>query len=185
MLSHRCKISLKSLDFSKLVFSVLLLMGMTICLSCAGTQTQVPVESRHAALTGTSFKTTSLDSIPNPAARQASSSECQTREIPTRSDFGTISGRWLATGSADPWLGKDKADHFMVSAFIAGTCYYWGRVDLRHSHTTAVIFSLSSTAGIGLAKEIYDGLSKRGTPSWKDLFADFLGIGVGILILSN
>lgn len=91
----------------------------------------------------------------------------------------------LAARPTDPWLGKDKADHFIASAFLAGSCYYWGRTEFGHSHDNAVIFSLCSVGGLGLAKEVYDGLSNRGTASWKDLLADFLGIGIGILILAN
>jgi uncharacterized protein YfiM (DUF2279 family) len=32
---------------------------------------------------------------------------------------------------------------------------------------------------IGVAKELYDQISKKGTPEWKDLLADLLGALVG------
>lgn len=38
---------------------------------------------------------------------------------------------------------------------------------------------------LGLAKEIYDKTTRRGTPSWKDLLADVVGIGVAVLLVTN
>ena len=80
----------------------------------------------------------------------------------------------------DDWLGKDKFDHAMVSAGLVAAQFYffqaeqnWGRQDSRQ-------MAVTSTFAIGVAKEIYDGLSGRGTPSWKDLLADIAGIALAV-----
>ncbi len=86
---------------------------------------------------------------------------------------------------ADPWFGKDKHDHLAVSAFlVSGQVFVlkeMAGVDDRQAVATAVL----STAAIGLGKELYDHVSGRGTASFRDLLADFAGIGFSLLILSN
>jgi uncharacterized protein YfiM (DUF2279 family) len=43
-----------------------------------------------------------------------------------------------------------------------------------------MVFSFS----LGLLKEVYDKVSKKGTASFKDITADVAGIGFGIALLS-
>jgi len=47
------------------------------------------------------------------------------------------------------------------------------------------VFSISFSAVAGIGKEIYDGVSKKGTPSWKDLIADGVGILLGVLLFTG
>jgi uncharacterized protein YfiM (DUF2279 family) len=55
--------------------------------------------------------------------------------------------------------------------------------ELDQSQQTACIASVSITFSIGAAKEIYDGVSGKGSPSFKDLLADAAGILVGFLLI--
>lgn len=85
--------------------------------------------------------------------------------------------------STDNWLGKDKADHFMASAFLTGLGYYVARNELERSEAASrdgcVVFAIS----VGISKELYDAFSQKGKPSYKDFAADILGIGFGLVLL--
>jgi len=82
------------------------------------------------------------------------------------------------TVDPDPWLGKDKALHFGVSAAITGAGYGFsalGTDDIR------IRIAFGAGAGIlaGAAKELLD-LAGLGTPSWKDFTWDLIGTAVGV-----
>jgi len=81
----------------------------------------------------------------------------------------------------DKWFSEDKFLHFSASAAISGFTYH---VSLRHLDTCEKrgrIYSISLTALLGIAKEFYDK-KKSGHFSWKDLFWDGVGLGVGYLV---
>lgn len=84
----------------------------------------------------------------------------------------------------DQWFGQDKAHHFMASAFLTGFSNYALRQEFDQPQGTANTVSVGLVLSIGIAKEIYDGLSGKGTPSFKDIIADAAGIAVGVLILN-
>jgi len=84
-----------------------------------------------------------------------------------------------------PLFGKDKADHFVSSAFLTGLCFYIAREEYRNSREFSIGISLGVSSMVGISKEIYDKVSKKGTPSWRDLFADGIGIAVGILFIAG
>lgn len=89
-----------------------------------------------------------------------------------------------ATARADDrWLSKDKADHLTASAFLVGAQYYVLRGEMQQSHEHSLRLAIVGTLTAGIAKEIYDGVSKRGTPSFKDLAADALGIALAGFLL--
>ena len=94
------------------------------------------------------------------------------------------SGRAIAR-APDPWLSKDKMDHVTASAFLTGAQYYLVRQELELSHEQSLRAAMAGALVLGIAKEIYDGVSKRGTPSIKDLLADALGIGLAALLISR
>jgi len=87
------------------------------------------------------------------------------------------------TGS-DKWLAKDKADHFMSSAFLIGLGYYAAKKELNFSDPASRNIAVGFSFSLGIAKEIYDGTFKKGTPSFKDLIADLLGAGFGYLVIN-
>jgi len=84
----------------------------------------------------------------------------------------------------DKWLAKDKADHFFVSAFLTGFGYYAAKKELHRSEPASQNLAFGFSFSLGVMKEIYDGTSKKGTPSWKDLLADVLGIAMAGLIMN-
>jgi uncharacterized protein YfiM (DUF2279 family) len=87
--------------------------------------------------------------------------------------------------SRDPWLGKDKFDHALVSAGLAAAQFYALHQEFEMSDSRSRQIAAGSTLAIGIAKEIYDKVSRRGTPSWKDLLADLAGIALAIGIMTQ
>lgn len=67
-------------------------------------------------------------------------------------------------------ITHDKLLHFAVSALM-GSALRWCGVEWW-----AVLLIVMT---IGVAKELYDQISKKGSPEWKDLLADLLGALVG------
>ncbi len=92
--------------------------------------------------------------------------------------------KWRPPSASDPWLAKDKADHFIVSAFITGCTFYAARQEAHLSYNGGRNLAVGVTISLGFFKELYDGLSGKGHASAKDLTADVLGAGVGYLLLS-
>lgn len=84
----------------------------------------------------------------------------------------------------DKWFGNDKADHLTVSALLVGFGYYAAREEFQMDELPARRGAVCFSLGFGIAKEIYDWKSKRGTPSFKDLLADLVGIGIGFLMIT-
>jgi putative lipoprotein len=84
----------------------------------------------------------------------------------------------------DQWLAKDKADHFVTSAFLTGIGYYAARQEIQFSPSASKNVAIGFSLSLGIAKEVYDGTSQRGIASWKDLVADMLGIGFGYLLIT-
>jgi len=85
----------------------------------------------------------------------------------------------------DPWFGKDKFDHFLLSAFLVNLMYYSLRNHPSIRPSQARLFSASISLGFGVGKELWDKKSKKGFPSYRDFVADLLGVGLGLLICSQ
>ena len=68
-------------------------------------------------------------------------------------------------------IGEDKLKHVIVSAIICVV------LNLVLPWWVAAILTLA----IGVGKEVYDKVSGKGHPEWKDLVADLIGILIGIL----
>jgi len=85
----------------------------------------------------------------------------------------------------DRWLGEDKLKHLMVSAFISGIGYRLCSegFDLPTQRSRAIASSL--TFSLGLGKELWDRTQKGESFSFKDLGADLLGIGTGLLLFTT
>jgi uncharacterized protein YfiM (DUF2279 family) len=85
----------------------------------------------------------------------------------------------------DLWISKDKFDHALVSAGLVATQFYvlHQEMDLNSGRSRQI--AAGSTLAIGIAKEIYDKISRRGTPSWKDLLADFAGVALAIVTMTQ
>ena len=85
----------------------------------------------------------------------------------------------------DDWLGKDKFDHAIVSAGMVAAEFYFLHQELDVNTARSRQIAAGSALAAGLAKEIYDQVSRRGTPSWKDLLADVVGVGVAVILVTN
>lgn len=68
-------------------------------------------------------------------------------------------------------LTEDKLKHIVVSAIIAVA------LNLILPWWVAGLITLA----IGVGKEVYDKLSKKGCAEWEDLVADVVGIVIGLL----
>jgi len=85
----------------------------------------------------------------------------------------------------DRWLREDKLKHLMVSAFITGIGYRLCSegFDLPAQRSRAIASSLAFSLGLG--KELWDRTQKQESFSFKDLGADLLGIGTGLLLFTT
>ena len=90
----------------------------------------------------------------------------------------------LKRSTKDHWFGQDKAHHFMVSAFLTGFSYYACKQEFGFSRQQANTAAVGFTMTIGVGKEIYNSVSGKGTPSFKDVIANAAGVAAGILILN-
>ena len=78
----------------------------------------------------------------------------------------------------DEWTGRDKAQHFLSSAFLsaAGNAYgehqNWRE---GHSGSFGVMFAIS----LGAVKELYDSREGGSGWSWKDFSWDVAGAATG------
>lgn len=81
----------------------------------------------------------------------------------------------------DKWFSKDKWMHFTSAYFLTVQSSYaldnMFLVPPSDSRKIAVGISL----GFSLGKEFYDVYDKKGIFSWKDLFYDIAGAGLGYL----
>lgn len=91
-----------------------------------------------------------------------------------------IAAKPARAADSDPWLSQDKGIHFGVSAAIAGGTY---GVSAPHfdNRTAPLLIGAGIAAAAGISKEVWDAAG-YGTPSWKDLAWDTLGIATGLAI---
>lgn len=68
-------------------------------------------------------------------------------------------------------LTEDKLKHIVVSAIICVA------LNLFLPWWVAGLITLA----IGVGKEVYDKVTGKGHPEWKDLLADLVGILIGVL----
>lgn len=73
----------------------------------------------------------------------------------------------------------------MVSAGLVAAQFYFFHAEQKRERQTSRQMAAASTLVVGIAKEIYDGISRRGTASWKDLLADVAGTGLAVMILTQ
>lgn len=97
-------------------------------------------------------------------------------------EFQRKTGSKTRVQQKDCWFGKDKFDHFVASAFLTSFTYYAAREHFTQTHTAAFNFAGGITLALGAGKEIRDKNSRSGVASFRDFIADFLGVGVGLLI---
>jgi len=85
---------------------------------------------------------------------------------------------------SDRWFGRDKANHFAVSAVLVGFGYYATHEELDYGDWPARNSAIGFSLTLGIFKEVYDWMSRKGQPSFKDIVADIAGIGVGFVMIT-
>lgn len=148
------------------MWSVLLLVGASPLLA----QEAVPVEETHRFhIPPAAFYTPEL-----PTLNRAQYLSPAPHAVPPTS----------FSSNSDPWLGRDKMQHLAFSFLLTlGSQYVLVNKGAR-SEMQALPLSVSGTAAVGLAKELYDRHKPRGRFSTRDLIADGLGIllAVGLIV---
>lgn len=86
--------------------------------------------------------------------------------------------------SKSDWLSADKGHHLAASAFITGIAFYSFKQELGYSSHVSNTAAISTALVVGITKEIYDKVSNRGHPSFKDILANIAGITVSLIILN-
>lgn len=87
-------------------------------------------------------------------------------------------------GKKDDWFGKDKFQHFAVSAFYSGGISIVANRHFDFKKNDSIILGASVTISLGGAKEIYDHSRPNETSSIKDFIWDIGGVLVGAAIAS-
>jgi putative lipoprotein len=83
----------------------------------------------------------------------------------------------------DPWLSRDKALHFDVSAGLAAAGYGVSAGWLVDARWKALALGGGVALVAGAAKEVADATGLvRGDPSWKDFTWDVLGTVAGLAL---
>lgn len=74
-------------------------------------------------------------------------------------------GQEVKKKAKDPWFGKDKLKHFVVSAVVAGAGYYVAHSKMKMKKENARAASAGVTLGLGLGKEyMTESIRTRGFP---------------------
>lgn len=85
----------------------------------------------------------------------------------------------------DGWIAKDKLLHIIHSAALVGLSYHIYHCQFRNPEYNSKVFAASFTGICGFAKELHDGKKESSKFSAKDMVANFIGIGIGILIFAQ
>jgi len=85
----------------------------------------------------------------------------------------------------DKWLGWDKAGHFLISGFLAGSSYSIYHQSFNNDKKSSIYFASVFTLSLGAGKEISDMKKPKDRFSYKDLVFDVLGISAGLFIASR
>ncbi len=84
-----------------------------------------------------------------------------------------------------PIIRFDKIQHAAVSCLLTLSSQYILVNKSAVNEDKALTYSITSSAIIGLTKELNDVQTKKVPFSWSDLLANFVGIGIAVLIVTN
>lgn len=99
---------------------------------------------------------------------------------------GNLRGQETEKNSFDDrWLARDKASHLALSAALVGFTYHLLRYEQGKQRAASRNLSAGLSLGWGLAKEARDASRPNNHFSFKDLAADLLGAGLGMLIFTT
>ena len=82
-------------------------------------------------------------------------------------------------------IGFDKIQHAAVSCLLTLSSQYVMVNKSGFDEDKALSYSVSSSALIGLAKELNDVQAKKQQFNWGDMIANGIGIAIAVLIITN
>jgi uncharacterized protein YfiM (DUF2279 family) len=85
----------------------------------------------------------------------------------------------------DRWLGIDKLQHLIFSTHLSLLSYKVSRDSYHNTTTTARAESVGLVFSLGIGKEFLDSNKPNDRFSYRDLIADALGIGLGLILGHN
>ncbi|MBN2201228.1 DUF2279 domain-containing protein [bacterium] len=83
----------------------------------------------------------------------------------------------------DSWFGADKARHFTASFLLTGAVSRTLHVHGHENRSRSLAAGVAFTVSLGGLKELLDRTG-RGHASWKDMAANLLGAGCGVLLVA-
>ena len=87
--------------------------------------------------------------------------------------------------ASSPWLGRDKAMHFLSSTYLTYWNYGINYDIIGHSENSSLFLSISLTTFLGFSKEFSDKHLKKTAWSWQDMAYNGAGIIFGIVLVKN
>ncbi len=92
---------------------------------------------------------------------------------------------WCGSGGDDNWFGRDKFEHFTISAFYAGGTTIIANRHFGLERTGSVEIGIGFSFSLGTAKEIIDSKNSAATSSFRDLIWDIAGALAGAIIAGS
>ena len=89
-----------------------------------------------------------------------------------------------STSSNKKIIGYDKIQHTAVSCLLTLSSQYILEEKSNYSQNGAIGYSVSTSTMIGLAKELNDMNVRKKPFDWGDMIANFVGIGMAVLIVT-
>ena len=89
-----------------------------------------------------------------------------------------------STSSNKKIIGYDKIQHTAVSCLLTLSSQYILEEKSNFSQNGAIGYSASTSAMIGLTKELNDMNVRKKPFDWGDMIANFVGIGIAVLIVT-
>lgn len=89
-----------------------------------------------------------------------------------------------STSSNKRIIGYDKIQHTAVSCLLTLSSQYIFEEKSNYSQNGAIGYSVSTSTMIGLAKELNDMNVRKKPFDWGDMIANFVGIGLAVLIVT-
>ena len=81
-------------------------------------------------------------------------------------------------------IGYDKIQHVAVSCLLTLSGQYVLETKSNFNQDNALMYSASSSVMIGLTKELNDMKTRSSPFDWGDMLANFVGIGLAVLIIA-
>ena len=89
-----------------------------------------------------------------------------------------------STSANQKIIGYDKIQHTAVSLLLTLSSQYILEEKSNFNHNEAIVYSVSTSAIIGLTKELNDMNVRKKPFDWGDMIANLVGIGMAVLIVT-